>query len=381
MKLHRLKTCSIILLFLILIGSITYIYHLSVTKSIEVPDNATVDKLGIEGLREYYNIPGFVYSVIKEGEVVIEGSSGFIYKGSNIKVDTDNRFNIGSLTKAYTGLIAAKLVDDGVLSWDTKFFDIYPDWKSEANPEYYSITLEDLLSMRARIRPFTHNVFDSKLPLSSTNPIERREEFGKYVLSLSPVPENTYSNASISLASIMLEKVSGESWESMALQTAKELDINIDFGRPNAKDINQPWGHRKDWFGKLNPVSPMEKASIPSVLAPSGDINMTISDMSKYVQVFIDGISSKDGYIKSTTCNYLLFGLPDYSIGWGNAYDSETYAFHNGSDGTYYSHVMVFKELKSAIIILTNAPDNEDTHNFIADLRNHLKRKYIYAIN
>lgn len=125
----------------------------------------------------------------------------------------------------------------------------------------------------------------------------------------------------------------------------------------------------------------MEKASIPSVLAPSGDINMTISDMSKYVQVFIDGISSKDGYIKSTTCNYLLFGLPDYSIGWGNAYDGETYAFHNGSDGTYYSHVMVFKELKSAIIILTNAPDNEDTHNFIADLRNHLKRKYIYAIN
>lgn len=378
MKSKMLKTCSIILFF-ISIGSITYIYHLCATKSMKVLDFATVDKIGIEGLREYYKIPSCAFSVIKDGEVVKEGALGFIYKGSNIKVKVDNRFSIGSLTKAFTGLIAAKLVDDGVLSWDTNFFDIYPEWKSEANPAYYSITLKDLLSMRAKIQPFTHGVVDSKLPLSSKNPIDRREEFGKYVLSLSPVPEKTYSNASISLASIMMEKVSGKSWESMALQTAKEIEINIDFGRPNKKDTNQPWGHRKDWFGNLNPVSPKEKSSLPFVLAPSGDINMTISDMSKYVQVFIEGISGKDGYIKSATCNYLLFGIPEYSIGWGNAYDGDTYATHNGSDGTYYSQVMIFKELKSAIIILTNAPDNKDTQNFITNLRNYLKLKYIYS--
>jgi CubicO group peptidase (beta-lactamase class C family) len=379
MKLKIFKTCSFIFILTILIGAITYIYHLHATKSMKVPDTATVDKMGIEGLGEYYNIPGFAYSVIKEGDVVKEGASGFIYKGSNLKVNIENRFNIGSLTKSFTGLIAAKLIDDGVLSWDTNFFDIYPDWKTEANPAYYSITLKDLLSMRAKIQPFTHDVVDSELPLSSTNPIDRRAEFGKYVLSLSPVPENTYSNASFSLASIMLEKVSGKSWESLALQTAKEIDISIDFGRPNKRDINQTWGHRKDWFGNMNPVSPKEENSVPFVTAPSGDINMTISDMSKYVNVYIEGISGKNSYIKSTTCNYLLFGIPEYSIGWGNAYDGDTYAFHNGSDGTYLSHVMIFKELKSAIIILTNAPNIKDTQNFIADLRNYLKLKYIYS--
>lgn len=75
---------------------------------------------------------------------------------------------------------------------------------------------------------------------------------------------------------------------------------------------------------------------------------LTISDMSKYVQVFIEGISGKDGYIKSTTCNYLLLGIPEYSIGWGNAYNGDTYASHNGSEGgTYYSHVMIFKSKPS----------------------------------
>lgn len=378
MKSRILKVCSIIFIFFILIGFITYIYHLRTTKSMDVPDSTSVDKLGIEGLMEYYKIPGFTYSVIKEGEVVKEGASGFIYKGSNLKVKIENRFNIGSLTKGFTGLIAAKLVDDGVLSWDTNFFDIYPNWKSKSNSAYYSITLKDLLSMRAKIQPFTHGVIDSKLPLSSKNPIDRRVEFGKYVLSLSPVPEKTYSNASFSLASIMLEKVSGKSWETMALQTAKDIGIKIDFGRPNQKDIYQPWGHREDWFGNLNPVSPKEySTNLPFVLAPEGDINMSISDMSKYVQVFIKGISGKDGYIKSSTCNYLLFGIPEYSIGWGNTYDGDTYASLNGSDGTYYSHVMIFKELKSAIIILTNAPNNEDTKNFITDLRNFLKLKFI----
>lgn len=378
MKSKIIKTCSFIFILSILIGTFTYIYHLHATKSMKVLDTATVDKMSIEGLGEYYKIPGFAYSVIKEGDVVKEGASGFIYEGSNLKVNIENRFNIGSLTKSFIGLIAAKLVDDGVISWDTNFFDIYPDWKTEANPAYYSITLKDLLSMRAKIQPFIHDVVDSKLPLSSNNSIDRRVEFGKYVLSLSPVPENTYSNASFSLASIMLEKVSGKSWENLALQTAKEIDINIDFGKPNKKDIYQPWGHREDWFGNLNPVSPKEENSVPFVTAPSGDINMTISDMSKYAKVFVEGISGKDGYIKSTTCNYLLFGIPEYSIGWGNAYDGDTYAFHDGSDGTYLSHVMIFKELKSAIIILTNAPDNKDTQNFIADLRNYLKQKYIY---
>ena len=380
MKSKTLMACFIILIFFISFGLITYTYHLHATKSRKVPDLTSVERMGIEGLGEYYHIPGFTYSVIKEGEIVKEGASGFIYNGSNIKVSIENQFNIGSLTKAFTGLIAAKLIDDGVISWDTNFFELYPDWKSESNPAYDSITLKDLLSMRAKIQPFTHGVIDSKLPLSSINPIARRVEFGKYVLSLSPVPEGTYSNASFSLASIMLENVSGKSWETLALQTAKEIGINIDFGRPNQKNVYQPWGHREDWFGNLDPVSPKETDTLPFVLAPSGDINMTISDMSKYVQVFIKGILDEDAYIKSDTCNYLLFGIPEYSIGWGNAYDGDTYALHYGSDGTYYSHVMIFKELKSAIIILTNAPNNEDTQNFINDLRNYLKLEYIYSL-
>lgn len=376
-KLFKVGIVFVVLVFIVLV---IYVCHLYAMKSVKVLDTTLADELGIEGIREHYKIPGFSYSVIKEGNVVKEGASGYIYQGSDKKVEIGDYFQIGSCTKAFTGLMAAKLVDEGKLNWDTKLFDLFPDWKENSNSAYYSVTLKELLSHRAQIQPFDHDVVDSKLPLISKNPLERRLEFCKYVLSLQPVTEKPllYSNAGYSIAGIMLEKVTGKSWEELAKQTAKEIGIEIGFGRPNHWNINQPWGHRIGWFRSLKPVSPKDSYNLPFILAPAGDISMSISDASKYIQIYLKGIEGTDDYLKAETIEYLLFGIPEYSIGWCNNHDGDTYAFHGGSEGTYYSHIMVFKELKSAIIILTNAPDCEDTLHFIDDIRNYLKRKYIY---
>ncbi|MBH1940214.1 beta-lactamase family protein [Mobilitalea sibirica] len=378
----KIKVLKIFFIFFILGFGIffTYLYHLYTLKSVKVLNISEIDKLDIEGLGKHYKIPGFTYSVIKNGETIIGDAYGYIYQDSDTKIKRDNYFQLGSCTKAFTGLMAARLVDNGSLSWDTNFFDLYLNWKEKSNSAYYSITLKDLLSHRAKIQPFTHNVVDSELPLTSNNPLERRLEFCKYVLSLDPVTEDApyYSNAGYSLAGIMLEKVTGKSWEDLALQTANEIGIKINFGRPNLLDTNQPWGHKISWFRKLKPVPPYDDNKLPFVIAPAGDISMRISDMSKYIEVYLKGISGMDDYIKSETCNYLLFGIPEYSIGWcNNIDDGDTYALHGGSDGTYYSQVTIYKDLKAAIIILTNAPDCKDTHHFINDLTNYLKGQYI----
>ena len=351
-----------------------------------------VKKVGIEGLQKYYRIPGFTYFIIKDGKIIEMNALGHIFEGSDKKVTIEDRFQIGSCGKSYTALIAAKLVEKGLISWDTKIFDLFPEWKDNSNKAYYLVTLKDLLSHKTSLQPLntfigrvdssSKKIIYTNIPNFTGNQQEIRLQFCKYVLTLPPVisTEMNYANSGYSIAGIMLEKVSGESWEDLAMETAKDIGISIGFGNPNDTDREQPWGHEVGWFGKRIPVSPENYTHfINPISSPAGNIDISINDMAKYVNIYLEGLNGKDGYITSQTCKYLLSGIPKYSMGWYNEAGNETIFYHYGSEGTFYSNVMMFKEVNSAIIILTNAPGCNDTLNFINDLRNYLKGKFIYA--
>jgi CubicO group peptidase (beta-lactamase class C family) len=107
-----------------------------------------------DSIRIAYKIPELSYAVI-DSKTILEIAA--IGKHSTELPDTatiDDRFHIGSNTKAMTAFIIAKYVEKGKLKWDTQFFDIFPEWKKNSNVEYHKITLQDLLSHRARIQPF-----------------------------------------------------------------------------------------------------------------------------------------------------------------------------------------------------------------------------------
>ncbi len=352
----------------------------------------SVKKVGIEGLRKYYRIPGVTYCIIRDGKIIEINALGYIFEGSDKKVSIEDKFQIGSCGKSYTALIAAKLVEKELISWDTKIFDLFPEWKNNSNQAYYSITLKDLLSHKTSLQPLntfigkadssSKKVIYTNIPDFTGNQQERRLQFCKYVLTLPPVKSTdiNYANSGYSIAGIMLEKVSGKSWEDLAMETARDIGISISFGKPNTIDREQPWGHKVGWFGKRMPVSPEDYTLfIDPISSPAGNIDISINDMAKYVNIYLEGLNEKDGYITSQSCKYLLGGIPKYAMGWYNESGNESYFYHYGCEGTFYSNVMIFKELNSAIIILTNAPGCEDTKNFLDDLRNYLKGKFIYG--
>ncbi len=63
-----------------------------------------------------------------------------------------------------------------------------------------------------------------------------------------PVKNNgkvyNYSNAGYSITALMLEKVSGKTWEQLTKELmATKVKTNIEFGFPNRHNLNQPYGH------------------------------------------------------------------------------------------------------------------------------------------
>ena len=77
-----------------------------------------------------------------------------------------------------------------MISWDTKFFDLFPEFKGESKPDYYDITLIELISHRAELIKFmddseTYPIVDYEKTISGNLSVEeKRYHFIKQVILL-----------------------------------------------------------------------------------------------------------------------------------------------------------------------------------------------------
>ncbi len=335
-----------------------------------------------DSLMVRYNIPELSYAVISADSILDLKVFGFHrtdVKTEQTKAAFSDYFHLGSNTKAITGFIAAYLVEQNKIKWSTKFFDLFPSWKTKSNAAYYEITLADLLSHRAKIQPYTSGLEYQELPEFIGNQSAQRRQFSKYLLCEKPVRSSNklynYSNAGYSIAALMLEKVSGKTWEQLTKHIMlKTMQVDIQFGWPNKLNINQPFGH---WM-----EGDTLKALLPNIeynLAlgePAGDISMTLPDYAKFIQLNLNGLIGKNNILQSSTYEFLHFGLKEYSIGWGNINNKDKQlSEHSGSAGTFFCYTQIDKSNKLAYIILANSATTA-TQNGVFKLLGALQKYY-----
>lgn len=145
-----------------------------------------------DSLRKANQIPEVAFAVVTKDSILEIAYLGYHKLNSPDTASSTDRFHIGSNTKAMTGFVAAKLVETKKIKWDTRFFDLYPNWKIKADSGYLKMTLQDLLSHRARIQPFTSDKEYNLLPQFIGTKYERRLEFSKILVGLKPVTSNNY---------------------------------------------------------------------------------------------------------------------------------------------------------------------------------------------
>jgi CubicO group peptidase (beta-lactamase class C family) len=278
-----------------------------------------------------------------------------------------------------TAFAIAKYVEKGQLKWSTRFFDVFPEWKNSSKPEYHNISLQDLLSHRARIQPF-QGENDPVIPDFQGTPQQKREAFGKFVLTLEPVKieaahKFVYSNAGYTLAALMLEKATNMSWEQAVDKVYKQdLKLNVKLSWPDNQTRKDTWGHSFE-NGKMVPVPSTIDYHL-DYTEPAGDINIEIRDYAKFIQLNLKGLEGHDNYLKSSTYDFIHKGIEDYSLGWFNIYeDGKSFSTHSGTAGTYYSLVAIDRKKQIGYIIFINCFD-QDTVNSVRLLMRKLKKNY-----
>jgi D-alanyl-D-alanine carboxypeptidase len=358
----------------------------------------------IDSIRMVYNSPSIAYGVIRNDSVMTINAVGYRDAVTKDRAQPDDYYHIGSNTKSFTGLMAAKMVEDKLIEWDTKFFDLYPELKNKSNATYYDITLKELLSHRARLIYFAPD-FTLKDPWSeiflmlekskihkndSLNWSKKRYLLIKEILKQEALPPHeqndvNYSNAGFIAAALMLEKVSGLTWESLITNLSTDLNLGIHIGFPREYGINQPKGHMNSkLWGDVDKEIPITIEEMKTELAgisyeylqlcrPSGNISMSVESILKFLQMNINGLNGENNYLKPETYKQIFSTYPTYTIGWWDEPEEKLIYSHRGGTILFSSFAGISSEKKCGIVVFANA----DKHEAITKILNVLKKNYM----
>ena len=282
----------------------------------------------LEAIRQKEKLPAIAGSVIIDGNIYVKAAVGTRKYGTDNWVTIDDKFLIGSCGKAFTSTLAAILIKEGFIEWDTSVQDIFPEL--EMHPKWESITIQQLLSNRSG---YVDDINTHVLPPEdiadiwnlSRAPEDIRLIYLKRTIKHKPIhpPDKViiYANSGFLTAGVMLERATNKSFEKL-MEEKLFLPLKLEsagYGSPAAKDpISQPHGHLKNVF--QTPIS----QDLPDFIAPMGNVAISIGDWSKFIIFHLNGHKEPNTrLLESSTLKKLH--TPPNSAPWNYSKSNNSY--------------------------------------------------------
>ena len=332
----------------------------------QVENNAKTTKRINSYLSELEKV-GFWGSVLVElnGEKVISKGYGYSDIAHSIKNTPNTIFSIGSLTKQFTATAILKLEMQGKLTVEdkiSKYFANVPKDKS-------TITIHDLLRHQSGLQSVVGGDYD-KISESDFIDLVMTSK-----LQFKCGTDFSYSNIGYSLLAIIIEKVSGTSYENYLYKNLwKPANMEMTgYTRPKFDTAKIAIGYYKDGkvWGKPNEKAWGKDAPYWS-LKGNGGILSTTEDLYKWHKALLgDEILSKEAKYKlyhpkiRPEENYSTI----YAYGWDvSKTDRNTIrVWHNGTNNIFYADFMSFPDEKVTLIMMSNV-SNQKISNFNFEL-------------
>lgn len=311
-------------------------------------------------LKENPALPSMSVVVVVDGKVAGAGAAGVRKKGDDTPVTIQDKYHIGSCSKAFTATLAAKLVEEEEMDWDTTVGEVLRSLKP--NEGFEKATLKQLVSNTGGFpKEVPPKIWSDDAWGAKGDLVEQREQFAEAMLALEPryVPgtQNEYSNTGFAIAGVMMEREMRKSWEDLI-----EREIFVPLGMKSggfygpAKDESkpdQPWGH--DGNGK--PIPPGRGADNPPAIAPAGAIHCSMPDLMKWCMMHMN---SETGPVLEKAESFEVLHTPvigDYALGWmvtERGWANGKALTHVGSNTMYTTVIWIAPERKFAIVVSTN---------------------------
>jgi len=234
--------------------------------------------------------------VLRDGQIILERSFGFANADSGTPVTPTTIFNIASVTKPMTFVVAVQLIQEGKLAVGDSLAKWFPDF-----PAADSITVGMLLQHRSGIH---HEVVpDSEMtrPFTAAEVVERA---ARLPLDFPPGSQSRYSSGGFEVLARILELAGGASYGELLsarifgpLGMTRSGHLDSRTIRPNQSTARVPGAHG------------MENAPFQdfSALVGAGSVWSNAADLHRFVAAIVDGKLGKGPQLSYVRNGHLDF--------------------------------------------------------------------------
>lgn len=332
---------------------------------------------------ERFKLPAVAAAVAKNGKIVAAGAVGTRRIGTVTPVTLQDRFHIGSDTKGMTSLLAAMLVEEGRLRWNTTVGEIYPELVDKMSKGFKDITLEQLLSHTSGI-PGDSDELAPLVNYSVTDEAANLDGMRHTLvtrlvpvsLRAAPGKQFEYSNLGYTLTGAMMERITGKTWEELVVARIFEpLKLgSAGFGpQSSLGKVDAPLGHRADKDGKVMAFLAGPYGDVPPIIGPAGIAHMSVLDFATWA-----GWNAAEGrygppLAKPETIRKMHTKVVDmppkpdapvgtpssggYALGWGTVslpFAPEPFVFHGGSNTMNLAYILLQPKQQLGLVMMTN---------------------------
>jgi CubicO group peptidase (beta-lactamase class C family) len=217
--------------------------------------------------------------VVQNGEVALTRVYGLRDVEAGFKVTTDTQFLIGSVTKSFTSTGLALLMDERRLDWKKPVRDYIPEFRLNDAVATDRVTVRDLLCHHSGLPRHDWVWVSGDLSPAQMLAAMRYLEPSDDIRST-----HQYSNLGYFVASIVAERVSGQSWaEFTRVRLTDKLHMNVTFTVEDlaaAPDAAMPY--------EMDGETRLRANLWPIRVTAAGGINTSIASFASWLRFHLD---------------------------------------------------------------------------------------------
>lgn len=361
----------------------------------------------IEELMTIAGTVGVSLGVLHRGEIIHSANFGCRDVDANLSVDEETIFPIGSLTAAIVSATIAMLVEERLLTWDTKVKDVLPDFHPQDEVLRNLTTITDVLAHRTgmarSIAGQSSNVIKKEDSLAFLNGQKAVQPFrGQW----------QYNSLGHDIAGLVIEKITGKRWDEVVHdKILKPLGLHRTSATAEAGDDNTT-----KTYAALDDGSPVEitsdKIGADTFGGADSGMRSCVKDLlrlyNELMEAWEEQLDTEDTSTQGSpfkqVCQLLSAVIPigekyclherSHALGWartqtpgpigGTGLNSQLMGgympfvglnspprlilSHQGYQSGCFGAVNLLPETKSAIVVLTNTSALNDCADWIGQL-------------
>jgi len=237
-----------------------------------------------------WHCPGVAIAVVRGDGVVYRAAHGLRDVERGLPLTPDTRFAMASVTKSFTTMSVALLVDEGKLAWDRPVREVVPELILHDAAATAQLTLRDMLSHRTGLP--RHDLAAWRLDLPRAEFVQRLRHLP---LSAGFREKFQYNNLMYYLTAHVVESVTGQRWEGFVRERIFEplgMTASNFVPEPPRDDQVNALGYRvdRDDDGRARGLIPMPFGA-HTELSPgsAGALFSTLDDQVRWLGLHANG--------------------------------------------------------------------------------------------